>query len=254
MQPRILIVNDDGLYAEGIGHLVESVRGLGEIMVVAPDKGCSAKSHSISLEPIDYVPATRWEGIMAYACSGMPADCVKLALSLFYQGQLPDLCLSGINHGPNHTVATFYSGTMAAAIEAHFYGISAIGFSYEDICPGADFSQIKPWVRSLVQQVLALPDEARKSLLLNVNIPFHSQELPLRGIQIVRQGRGQFYDRLQKVEQGYYPTGWFENFEPEASDTDFSALRNRYISVVPLQTDLTDYVRKDLLTKLWEEK
>lgn len=253
MRPRILIVNDDSLYAEGIGHLVESVKGLGEILVMAPDKPCSAKSHSISLDSINYKEVPRWDGVKSYACSGMPADCVKLALSLFYQEALPDLCLSGINHGPNHTIATFYSGTMAAAKEAYFYGITAVGFSYEDICHDADFSQLKIWVRRLVQMILELPEENR-SLLLNVNIPFHSEQLPLRGIRIVRQGRGQFYDRLQKTEEGYYPTGWFENFEPDATDTDFFALANRYISVVPLQIDLTDYAHKDLLAKLWEEK
>lgn len=254
MRPRILIVNDDSLYASGIAHLLDAVRDLGEILVVAPENPCSAKSHSITLDYINYKKVEKWAGIESYACSGTPADCVKLALSKFYRDTLPDICLSGINHGPNHTIATFYSGTMAAAIEAHFYGVCAVGFSYEDICHDADFSQIKVEVRGLVQKILTLPDELKKSLLLNVNIPFHSQDLPLRGVRVVRQGRGQFYDRLEKSAQGYFPTGWFENFEPKAEDTDFFALANRYISVVPLQIDLTDYARKDLLKKLWEEK
>jgi len=130
-QPVILITNDDGISAPGIRNLVDAVRGLGKIVVVAPDKPQSGMGHAITIgNPLRLHPMHHlFEGVEAWQCSGTPVDCVKLAVDKVLRRK-PDLCLSGINHGSNHSINVIYSGTMSAAVEAAIESIPSVGFSH----------------------------------------------------------------------------------------------------------------------------
>src|SRR4249919_2264393 len=139
-QPVILITNDDGIMAPGIRNLVEAVKDLGKVVVVAPDKPQSGMGHAITIGvPLRLHPVTIYDGVEAWQCSGTPVDCVKLAVDKILRRK-PDLCLSGINHGSNHSINVIYSGTMSAAVEAAIESIPSVGFSLLDYSIEADFS------------------------------------------------------------------------------------------------------------------
>src|SRR6188474_7298 len=149
-KPVILITNDDGVSAPGIRSLVEAVKDLGKIIVVAPDKPQSGMGHAITIgSPLRLHPVNFFDGIEAYQCTGTPVDCVKLAVDKVLHRR-PDMCLSGINHGPNHSINVIYSGTMSAAMEAAIEGIPSVGFSLMDHSMEADFSASKIIARQIV--------------------------------------------------------------------------------------------------------
>ncbi|HXR81734.1 MAG TPA: 5'/3'-nucleotidase SurE, partial [Saprospiraceae bacterium] len=131
-KPVILITNDDGITAPGIMNLVEAVKDLGKIVVVAPDKPQSGMGHAITIgQPLRLHKVNTFADIEAYSCTGTPVDCVKLAVDKVLHRK-PDLCLSGINHGANHSINVIYSGTMSAAVEAAIESIPSAGFSLLD--------------------------------------------------------------------------------------------------------------------------
>lgn len=124
--PVILVTNDDGISAPGIRALVEAARGLGKIVVVAPDKPQSGMGHAITIgQPLRLQKSTQFEGVEAYSCSGTPVDCVKLAVDKVLHRK-PDVCISGVNHGANHSINVIYSGTMSAALEASIESIPSL--------------------------------------------------------------------------------------------------------------------------------
>src|SRR3954471_2676693 len=146
-EPVILITNDDGITAPGIRNLIEAVKDLGKVVVVAPDKPQSGMGHAITIGvPLRLHKVNFFEGIEAWQCTGTPVDCVKLAVDKILHHK-PDLCLSGINHGANHSINVLYSGTMSAAMEASIESIPSIGFSLLDFRYEADFSTAKIYVR-----------------------------------------------------------------------------------------------------------
>ena len=169
-QPVILITNDDGITAPGIKNLVEAVKGLGKVVVVAPDKPQSGMGHAITIgTPLRLNKVDNMFGeVEAWQTSGTPVDCVKLAVDKVLRRK-PDLCLSGINHGANHSINVLYSGTMSAAMEAAIEGIPSIGFSLLDYSFEADFSAAREYVFNIAKWVLT--NNKEKRLLLNVNIP-----------------------------------------------------------------------------------
>ena len=243
-KPLILVTNDDGITAPGIRYLIDIMQELGEVVVVAPDSPQSGKGHAVTLDATMYCdPVPSHNGATReYACSGTPADCVKIAKHEVLNGRLPDLCVSGINHGSNASINVIYSGTMSAAIEAGTEDIPAIGFSLLDHTWNADFSQARAYIKRIAEKVLAngLP----KGTVLNVNIPNLRQE-EIKGVKICRQARSRWIERFDKRinPQGrvyYWMTGTFVN-QDEGTDTDQWALENGYISVVPIQFDLTAY-------------
>ncbi len=189
--------------------------------------------------------------IEAWSCTGTPVDCVKLAVDKILHHK-PDLCLSGINHGANHSINVIYSGTMSAAVEAAIESIPSAGFSLLDYSIEADFSGSRKYARMIVEKMLATPMD--KHTVLNVNIP----PLPpdhLKGISICRQAYAKYEeDFIERTDphgrQYYWLTGEFVNFD-KGKDTDVWALDNGYVSVVPVQFDLTNYVQKTKLEKLW---
>src|SRR6187549_279830 len=155
-KPVILITNDDGVSAPGIRNLVEAVKDLGKIIVVAPDKPQSGMGHAITIgSPLRLTPVNFFEGIEAYQCTGTPVDCVKLAVDKVLHRK-PDLCLSGINHGANHSINVIYSGTMSAAMEAAIESIPSIGFSLLDYKIDADFTAARDIVRTIVTGILGM--------------------------------------------------------------------------------------------------
>lgn len=253
--PTILIVNDDGIHAPGIRALVDAVRGLGKIVVVAPDKPQSGMGHAITINhPLRLTPVKIFDDIEAWQCTGTPVDCVKLAVDKVLHKK-PTICLSGINHGANHSINVIYSGTMSAAMEAAIEHIPSVGFSLLDYSLEADFSAAQKYVRIIAEKVLQ--DKLDKNLLLNVNIPA-VPAIQIKGIKICRQANAkyveEFMERNDPMHKKYYwLTGKFVNFD-KGKDTDVWALQNNYVSVVPVEFDFTNYVLKEKLEKKWKSK
>ncbi|MEI6584084.1 MAG: 5'/3'-nucleotidase SurE [Chitinophagia bacterium] len=252
-EPIILITNDDSIHAPGIRALVEAARGLGKIVVVAPDKPQSGMGHAITIgSPLRLHKMHLFEDVESYSCSGTPVDCVKLAVDKILHRK-PDICLSGINHGANHSINVIYSGTMSAALEASIESIPSIGFSLLDLSIEADFTAATHYARLLVEQMLKKPI-AEPHLCLNVNIP-KGELASIKGIKICRQAYAKYDEEFdeRKDPNGrryYWLTGVFVNFD-KGKDTDVWALKHNYVSVVPVQFDLTNMPLKKKLEKLF---
>jgi len=252
-KPLILITNDDGITAPGIRTLIDVMNSVGDVVVVAPDSPQSGMGHAITVNSTLFVEKVKVNGgaQIEYSCSGTPADCVKLAVDQILERK-PDLCVSGINHGSNSSINVIYSGTMSAAIEAGIEGIPAIGFSLLDYSWNANFEASKKYVKIIAENVIkeGLP----KDVVLNVNIP-NLPEKELKGIKICRQARANWVEEFDKRTnpQGrvyYWLTGKFVNLD-HGEDTDEWALKNGYISVVPVQFDLTAHHSIQTL-KTWD--
>jgi 5'-nucleotidase len=240
-KPLILVTNDDGVTAPGIRALISVMKQLGDVVVVAPDSPQSATGHAITINntlhinKIDIDPELDRE----YSCSGTPVDCVKFAVNEILHRK-PDLCVSGVNHGSNSSINVIYSGTMSAAVEAGIEGIPAIGFSLLDYNWDADFEPTKPFIKKIAQQVLehGLPE----GVVLNVNFP-KLAEAAIKGIKVCRQAKAMWTEKFDKRtnpmgKDYYWLSGKFVNLD-KGEDTDEWALADGYISVVPVQFDLT---------------
>lgn len=238
-KPSILVVNDDGITAPGIKNLIDVMMEIGNVVVVAPDGPQSGMGHAITIgKPLRFDRVDLYAGVEMYKCSGTPVDCVKLAVNKIFKGQKPDLCVSGINHGLNNSINVIYSGTMSAAVEGAIENIPSIGFSLDDFSHGADFSYCQKYIKTISEQVLehGLP----QATLLNVNFPKGDG---LKGIKICRQANAkwaeEFDERKDPYERPYYwLTGVFQNND-KGEDTDVWALEHGFVSVVPVQFDLT---------------
>src|SRR5436190_4528255 len=249
-QPIILVTNDDGITSPGIKSLVEAASTLGKVVVVAPDKAQSGMGHAITIGTSLRMDKVKLFGdIEAWQTSGTPVDCVKLAVDKILHRK-PDLCISGINHGANHSINVIYSGTMSAAMEASIESIPSIGFSLLDYNIEADFSAARFYVHKIVNTFLN--QKMDKHLLLNVNIPSVTKEL-IKGIKICKQAYAKYEEDFEERKDPhgkkyYWLTGKFINFD-KSKDTDVWALNNNYISIVPVQFDLTNYTLKKQLAK-----
>jgi len=240
-KPLILVTNDDGVTAPGIVALIEVMKTLGDVVIVAPDKAQSGMGHAITINSTLRISKIKLYGVKEeYSCTGTPVDCVKFAVNKIMHRK-PDLCVSGINHGTNMSINVIYSGTMSAAVEGAIEGIPSIGFSLSDNSIDADFTTSKKIVKIIAEKVLknGLPE----GVCLNVNIPKLKSEL-IKGIKICRQAKAnwveKFDERHDPSGQPYYwLTGHFENFDDKEKDTDIWALENGYISIVPTQFDMT---------------
>lgn len=240
-RPLILVTNDDGITAPGIRTLIGVMKTIGDVVVVAPDSPQSAMGHAITINSTLHVEeVTIDDGAQKeYSCSGTPADCVKLGVREILKRK-PDLCVSGINHGSNSSINVIYSGTMSAALEAGIEGIPAIGFSLLDYNWSANFEYCKTFVKTITENVLknGLPN----GVVLNVNLP-NIEEKNIKGIKICRQAKANWVEKFDKRTNPmgrdyYWLTGEFVNLD-HGEDTDEWALENNYVSVVPVQFDLT---------------
>ena len=255
-KPLILVSNDDGITAKGIRTLVDIMKNIGDVVVVAPDGPQSGMGHAITVgETLRLEETTIFDGVRAFECSGTPADCVKIARHFVLKGEArqPDIVVSGINHGSNTSISVLYSGTMSAAIEGAIEGTPAIGFSLCDYSHKADFSHVEPYVSRITRQVLGsgLP----KGVALNVNFPPKRNE-NIKGIRICRQSNAKW---VEDFDQRFDPNGrryfWmagnFVNFD-KGEDNDEWAIANNYVSVVPVQFDLTAHEAIATLNEEWD--
>jgi 5'-nucleotidase len=241
-RPLILVTNDDGVDAGGIEVLKEVAREFGNVVVVAPDAAQSGMSNAITVKfPLFLKEVKQAEGLFVYKSNGTPVDCVKLSFNSLLPAR-PDLVLSGINHGSNSSSSVHYSGTLGGAREGALNGVPSIGFSLLDYHPDADFSAARPFVRQIVRQVIQYGLPA--GTFLNINMPRGEN---LKGIKVCRQARGKWIEEFVEREDPrklkyYWLTGFFQNLEPSATDTDEYALSNGFVSVVPCHIDITDHL------------
>lgn len=257
MRPLILISNDDGVEAEGIRQLTSMVRDLGDVVVCAPDSARSGSGMAFSCHtPLRLRRVREEEGLHVYSCNGTPCDCVKLACEMLVDRR-PSIVLSGINHGDNAGVNALYSGTIAVCFEAALKHLPAVGFSSCKLPREVDFSALRPYVRSLTQAVLnhGLPD----GLCLNVNAP---DAETFAGVQLCRMGRGNWVNELEertdpRQHKYWWVAGRFVSEEQPQSDaarmplpSDLSMLSQGFITITPLQTDLTAYSALDSLRQM----
>ena len=240
-KPTILVTNDDGINAPGIRTLISVMAEIGEVIVVAPDSPQSGMGHAITVNNTLYLNKVSDEkaAVTEYACSGTPVDCVKLAVHEILKKK-PDLCVSGINHGSNSSINVIYSGTMSAAVEAGIEGIPAIGFSLSDYSWDANFEPLKPFIKKIVLEMLS--QKIAEGTILNVNFPKLTAN-EIKGIKICRQAKAIWMEKFDKRQTPYgkdyyWLTGEFVNLD-KGEDTDEWALANGYVSIVPVQFDLT---------------
>lgn len=252
-KPLILVTNDDGITAPGIRTLISIMKEIGNVIVVAPDSPQSAMGHAITVNNTLFLEQVfiDKDEIKEFACSGTPVDCVKIAIDQIIKGK-PDICVSGINHGSNSASNVIYSGTMSAAVEAGMSGVPAIGFSLSDFSWNADFSQIRNFIKQITLQTLE--KDLPEGVVLNVNFP-KLEEKDIKGVKICRQANATWVEKFDERtnphgKKYYWLTGTFVNHD-KGEDTDEWALANGYVSVVPVQFDLTAYHAMQSLNK-WE--
>jgi 5'-nucleotidase len=252
-RPVILVTNDDGITAPGIAALVKAMRTIGEVVVVAPDSPQSGMGHAITVaKPLRLDEVKVFHGVTCFQASGTPADCVKLAVARVLHRK-PDLVVSGINHGSNASINVIYSGTMSAAVEGAIEGIQAIGFSLLEYSHDADMETAGRIAAHLARKLLANP--LPKGTLLNVNIPYVPFE-KLKGYRVCRQAVAKYDEKFDERtdphgRKYYWLVGDFVNHD-HGEDTDEWALANDYVSIVPVQFDLTAHHAIANL-KDWEE-
>jgi 5'-nucleotidase len=248
---KILVTNDDGITSPGIHALAHALTNVGDVVVVAPDKNWSISGHQKTLgrflraDPYPQFPHT---DIPAYASSGAPADCVALAMMGLLETP-PDIVVSGINRGANLGQDITYSGTVAATLEAAIFGIPAVAVSLDDRSDSANFARAAPIAAEVVQKVLVegLPFHT----LLNVNFP-HTPASTWQGLRVTCLGRRRYEDDLVKGED---PSGkpwyWIKGVEPAGEtddpDTDIGAVYHGYVSVTPIQLDMTEHALRQTI-------
>lgn len=239
---KILVCNDDGVYAEGILNLALSLKRLGEVLIVAPEVERSATGHAITIHhPLTFKKITLpGANLEAYSVNGTPADCVKIATDIILK-KTPELIFSGINKGANLGTDVLYSGTVSAAIEGAILGAPSVAISlagYDNM----DYSYAGEIAYLIAQWILN--DELPNNSLLNVNVPYIPKEC-IKGIRTTRLGIRKYSDKYLKRKdprgKDYY---WLagepiDNEEPE--DTDIYTINAKYVSITPMHFDLTNY-------------
>jgi 5'-nucleotidase len=250
---KILVSNDDGIDAPGLYALVQEMKKIGEVTVVAPDKQQSAVGHAITMNYPLRIKEFKKNGKFGYSVQGTPADCIKLAVKKILKCE-PDLVVSGVNHGSNTAISIIYSGTVSAATEGTILGIPSFAVSVTTYAP-VDFRYPAQFARKLGLMVNkhGLP----VGTLLNVNIP-PLKPKDIKGVRVTRQGKAIWNDtfdlrRDPNDREYYWLTGGLENVDKDIT-YDEAAVRNDYISITPIQYDLTDNKTFDTMKKWGVEK
>ncbi len=247
----VLLTNDDGISAIGLLALKQAIAQVAEVMVVAPDHNWSAAGHAKTMhKPLRVTPTTMADGSPAYSSSGAPSDCVALAV-LGLAERMPDLVISGINHGCNLGTDITYSGTVTAAMEGVISGIRSMAVSLNPNA-GTDFTFAAEIAACLASRFVE--SDLPKQTLLNVNVP----EIPraeIKGIRVTRLGRRIYRDALiTRQDPGGRNYYWIGGNPPEGvmeEGTDVWAVANGYVSVTPVHLDMTDYTTLDSI-RSWE--
>lgn len=235
-KPRILITNDDGIHSEGIAELEKALREIGDVYVIAPASEMSGASHSLTLARplrIRQIDERHW------TVDGTPTDCVLLALNqILTPEQMPHICASGINHGPNLGDDATYSGTIAGALEATILGVTGLAFSLA-VGRNHDFTHAARFAKEITEKALA--EKLPEFTFLNINVPKGEP----KGIRLTTQGnknaqplvsehtdpRGKPYYWISERREGFHP----------GDNTDFEAIAEGFVSVTPMRADLTNY-------------
>lgn len=239
---KILITNDDGINARGIHALINEMKMIAELYVASPDRERSATAHSITVhDPIKLVPREINEVKAAWVIGGTPVDCVKLAISRLAPVDI-DLVISGINHGPNLGTDILYSGTVSAAAEGVIMGKPSIAVSLNSFAKDMDFAFAAKFIKRLVLTLMRKGFEP--NMLLNVNVPALAEE-QIKGVRITQLGIRN-YDNLFEENKDpwgntYYWMGGGIKEDEQAAESDVTALQHDYISITPINLDLTDY-------------
>jgi 5'-nucleotidase len=247
---RILLTNDDGIYARGLSSLYEELSQEAECLIVAPETEQSAVGHAITISrPLMVRRAMKNGSFLGYAVLGTPADCVKIGIKELAEKPV-DLVVSGINRGSNAGINVIYSGTVSAATEALILGIPAIAISL-DTHKEADFTYAAKFARKMVRLIINNP--IIKSSAINVNIPCLPAE-QIKGVCVVRQGKTNiietFEKRVDPRENTYYWISAGSASASDAGDTDVASLAAGFITITPLQYDLTRYDLMDILQEI----
>jgi 5'-nucleotidase len=245
---RILLVNDDGIYARGLSALVRGLKDLGEIYVAAPDRERSATGHSITVHRplrVRKVSLSDFGVAASWAVDGTPSDCVKLAVEDLLPNP-PEIVLSGINQGPNLGTDVLYSGTVSAAVEGLISGFPAVAVSLASFTD-RDFSKAGEFARTLV--TILEKSDFPQNFLLNVNVPAGAEP---KGVKITRLGNRRYINIFEKRVDPhgrtyYWMAGDLLEMEENQEGTDVGAVKSNYISITPLHLDLTDYPTIDNL-------
>jgi 5'-nucleotidase len=248
---RILLTNDDGIYAKGIEALYLSLIQEHDVTVVAPETEQSAVGHAITwLDPLRVDTVYRNGSFFGYALNGTPADCVKIAVAELMNPP-PQVVVSGVNLGANVGVNVIYSGTVSAATEAAVFGIPSVAMSIDSFKP-AEFSAATEFLQRLLKVIEkeGLPE----GVSLNVNVP-NVPAKEVRGVRITHQGKKKHLERYdRRIDPRGHVYYWLCNstFTRDTDPTaDSLALEENYISVTPIQYDLTRYAMLETLSQ-WQ--
>jgi 5'-nucleotidase len=248
---KILLTNDDGIYAQGLGALYRELNGDFELVVVAPETEMSAVGHAITLDsPLRVRDVYKNGSFFGYGVSGTPADCVKIAVEELLEIP-PDLIISGINLGANVGVNVLYSGTVSAATEGAFLGIRSAAISLDTLKKAPDFGFAARFSREIIGFIVK--SNLKKGTALNVNIPAIPED-KIKGISFTGQGtrrqKEKFESRIDPRGNVYYWLSAEIPVEDEAVDSDIRALREQRISITPITYDLTCREEKERLQSL----
>lgn len=249
---KILLTNDDGIYAKGLAVLWSVMREFGEVTVVAPDREMSATGHGITVDrPLRAEQVPLFDG-RAWAVNGTPADCVKLGVNNILK-EKPELVIAGINRGPNLGIDVLYSGTVSSALEGIILGIPSIAVSVTDFW-NPNYQTAAFFVKKLLPSILR--SDVCIDTLLNINVP----SLPvkeIRGIRITRLGARRYKNSFEtrkdpRGREYYWLDGDVEDLD-DAPDADTTAIKQKMISITPIHVDLTDYRSMELLKEIFVE-
>jgi len=240
MKPTILICNDDGIEAEGIKALAKEIKRFANVIVAAPHTQQSAVGHSITMSnPIRVREVLMFGDFYGYAVEGTPADSVKLAVHTLLKDKKIDLLISGINQGANTAINIIYSGTVSAATEGTILGIPSIAISLTSYT-NKDFTYAARFASKLAKKVIK--NHLPKGTLLNVNVPAIKN---IKGVVITKQGKSSWDDTYEiRIDPGgrkyYWLTGRMHKIDT-LKEFDVKAVDDGYVSITPIQYDLTDY-------------
>ena len=242
----VLVSNDDGIFADGLNFLCRELVNEFDIVVVAPDSERSNVGHAITLSmPLKVEEVKLPCGITGYSVNGMPADCIKIAVSSLLNRK-PDIVISGINLGSNLGIDVLYSGTVSAATEAVILGIPSFAISL-DTLENPDFSYAARFAKAFAGFIIK--ERLLGNIVLNVNVP----NVKPFGVKVVPLSKARYKERFEKrinprKKVYYWLTGEFME-ENDIEDSDIRALKDGFITVTPLNIDLTDYRYLDLMAK-----
>lgn len=251
-RPLILISNDDSINAPGLRVLVDCVKNIGNVWVVAPEKPQSGMSSAMTVNgPLRIKEYPEYNGAKMYSVDGTPVDCIKLALHHIVPKK-PDVIVSGVNHGSNAGNNVLYSGTMGATMEGAMIGIPAIGFSLLSHSLSADFSHCTDYITSITETILreGLPYRT----CLNINFPKNK----INGLKVVRTALSHWTEEYREYvdphgKPFYWLTGSMINEEPDSDDTDLYWLDRNFATIVPTQIDQSDLGLIPSVKELLEE-